>query len=51
MEKYIRDTCEEIKEMLLKKNKAYGNSAAEPVRVLSKVEALEKINVRLDDKL
>jgi hypothetical protein len=43
--------CESIKEMLLEKNAAYGNSAAEPVRIFSKADPLEQINVRIDDKL
>lgn len=51
MEKEIKETCEEIKDLLLEKNKAYGNSAADPVRIFSKVDAIEQINVRIDDKL
>jgi len=47
----IQKTCDEIKEFLLKKNQAYGNSAADPVRIFSKVDSLEQINVRIDDKL
>jgi len=37
--------------MLLRKNRAYGNSALEPVRVFSKASPIEQILVRLDDKL
>ncbi len=51
MEAVIREVCDEIKAFLLEKNRAYGNSAAEPVRIFSKVDALEQINVRIDDKL
>lgn len=51
MEKVISEICDEIKAFLLEKNKAYGNSAADPVRIFSKVDALEQINVRIDDKL
>lgn len=36
---------------LLAKNAAYGDSALNPVRVFSKADPLEQINVRLDDKL
>lgn len=43
--------CDEIKLMLLEKNRKYGNSALEPVRVFSKSDALEQIRVRMDDKL
>jgi hypothetical protein len=37
--------------MLAEKNKAYGNSAADPVRVFSRAPADEQILVRIDDKL
>ena len=47
----IATTCDEIKEMLLAKNRKYGNSALEPVRIFSKASAAEQILVRLDDKL
>lgn len=40
-----------IEEMLLAKNKAYGNSAIEPVRVFSTASSREQILVRLDDKV
>lgn len=48
---YIDAACKEIRNFLLAKNKAYGNSAAEPVRIFSKADPLEQINVRIDDKL
>jgi len=41
----------EIAELLIEKNKAYGNSALNPVRIFSKSDTIEQINVRLDDKL
>jgi len=37
--------------MLIDKHKAYGDSAFKPVRVFSKADALEQINVRIDDKI
>jgi len=49
--KTISEVCEELKSILLEKNKAYGNSALEPVRVFSRANPLEQINVRIDDKL
>ena len=49
--KAIESTIDEVKEILLAKNQAYGNSAYEPVRVFSKADPIEQINVRLDDKL
>lgn len=51
MHNHIVATCDEIKKMLLEKNEAYGNAAAEPVRIFSKADPLEQINVRIDDKL
>ncbi len=51
MRKAISETCDELKEFLLEKNRAYGNSAADPVRIFLKVDAIEQINVRIDDKL
>ncbi len=47
----ITKACEEMRDMLLAKNKAYGDSAADPVRVFSKADPLEQINIRMDDKL
>ncbi len=47
----IKVECENICTLLLEKNKAYGNSVADPIRIFSKVDALEQINVRIDDKL
>jgi len=43
--------CDEIKDLLLSKNDAYGNSALEPLGVFSGLKAKESIMVRLDDKL
>lgn len=37
--------------MLLAKNKAYGNSALDPVRIFSRADTTEQLRVRIDDKL
>lgn len=50
-QKAIAEVCDEVREMLLAKNRAYGNSALEPLRVFSKATTEEQILVRLDDKL
>jgi hypothetical protein len=50
-QKLIAKKCDEIKEMLLRKNLEYGDSAINPVRVFSKADPLEQIKVRIDDKL
>lgn len=47
----IVEECNWISEMLCEKNRKYGDSALDPVRVFSRCDALEQINVRLDDKL
>lgn len=41
----------EITNMLIDKNRKYGNSALEPVRIFSKADSIEQIKVRIDDKL
>lgn len=47
----IAEECDNVKSMLLEKNKAYGNSALDPVRIFSKADPEEQIRVRIDDKL
>ena len=47
----IRQVCDELAELLVAKNTAYGDSALNPVRFFSKADPLEQLNVRLDDKL
>ena len=47
----IAATCDGIKAMLLAKNRKYGNSALEPVRIFSRSTPVDQILVRLDDKL
>ncbi|TRO55913.1 hypothetical protein E2P64_06445 [Candidatus Bathyarchaeota archaeon] len=36
---------------ILAKNRYYGNSVLSPVRIFSKADDIEQINVRIDDKL
>ena len=47
----ITQVCEEVKNLLLDKNKKYGDSALNPVRVFSKASPVEQILVRMDDKI
>jgi hypothetical protein len=42
---------QELKEVLIQKNNAYGDAALNPVRIFSKADAVEQIKVRLDDKI
>jgi hypothetical protein len=43
--------CNQIKELLLEKNRKYGDSALDPSRIFSKADAIEQLLVRIDDKL
>ncbi len=47
----IAYVCEKLKELLLEKNRKYGDSALSPVRIFSKASVLEQLKVRMDDKL
>jgi hypothetical protein len=47
----ITRECNAIRDLLLAKNAAYGDSALDPVRVFSKASSVEQILVRIDDKL
>ncbi len=50
-EQQINAVCNQIKTLLLLKNKAYGDSALEPVRIFSKSNPVDGLLVRIDDKL
>lgn len=50
-QKMIADECDQIKQLLLSKNKKYGDSALNPTRIFSKATTIEQIFVRIDDKL
>jgi len=47
----IKKEIKGIETMLLAKNKAYGDSALNPLRLFSKASSEEQILVRIDDKL
>ena len=47
----ISGICDDIKELLISKNRKYGNSALKPCRVFSKSSPVEQLLVRIDDKL
>lgn len=50
-EEALKAELETIGEMLEEKNRMYGNSALEPLRIFSKAPPDEQLNVRIDDKL
>jgi hypothetical protein len=47
----IKEECKKVMDMLLEKNRKYGNSAISPLRIFSSAAPVEQINVRIDDKL
>jgi hypothetical protein len=51
MQTLIAEECDAIKELLLRKNRDYGNSAISPKRIFSEASPVEQIRVRIDDKL
>lgn len=50
-EQKVRKVCNDIAELLIEKNKSYGNSALEPINCFYKGNAETAIKVRIDDKL
>ena len=47
----ISRVCNELSAFLIEKNRKYGDSALNPVRVFAKSDKLEQLRVRIDDKL
>ena len=50
-ESKVRYIADSIADMLVEKNKKYGNSALEPKRIFSRADSAEQLKVRIDDKL
>lgn len=50
-EKLIEKVCEDVKNLLLQKNRDYGDSALNPSGVFSKGDVFESLGSRIDDKL
>jgi len=40
-----------VKALLIEKNRRYGDSAANPLRIFSKAGPTEQVRVRIDDKI
>ena len=52
MREEIKKTSNEIRDFLLEKNKQYGNSVGNPIRVFAKEHgSQELLRIRMDDKL
>ncbi len=47
----IKEEARKIVMLLLEKNKAYGDTANNPPKVFSKLDAIEGLCARIDDKL
>ena len=47
----IQNQCDTIARFLIDKNRKYGNSALQPMRVFSSASPEEAMLVRMDDKL
>ena len=50
-EELIEEICESMKNLLLQKNRNYGDSATNPSNVFSRGSAIDSICARIDDKL
>ena len=48
---HLDKVTEQITTLLKEKNAAYGNSALKPLNVFSKLDAVESLLVRMDDKI
>lgn len=49
--KSLDDVLACLRQVLIEKNRKYGNSALVPVRIFSKAAPVEQLRVRIDDKL
>jgi len=47
----IIEILDSMKDLLLEKNKRYGDSALKPANIFSKLESVDSIKIRLDDKI
>ncbi|WP_405291880.1 hypothetical protein [Methanobrevibacter sp.] len=50
-QKKISEVCDSMKDLLLYKNKKYGDSALNPNNVFYKGDSTNSIKIRLDDKI
>jgi hypothetical protein len=50
-EKDIKRVSDEVRDLLISKNRSYGDSALHPTRIFSKTDNVEQLLVRIDDKL
>lgn len=48
---YVNDRLKKLVDHVIEKNRKYGNSALNPIRVMSTLSTVEQLYIRLDDKL
>jgi hypothetical protein len=44
----LDNVLNEIRLLLIEKNRSYGNSALEPLKIMSKASAAERLKIRMD---
>lgn len=47
----IEKAMDKVKELLIEKNKSYGDSALKPANIFAKGSAVDNLTARIDDKL
>ena len=47
----IEKAIDKVKELLIEKNKSYGDSALKPANIFAKGSAVDNLTARIDDKL
>lgn len=47
----LNTVLRELYDLLCEKNRKYGDAALNPIRIMSKADAVEQLKVRMDDKL
>lgn len=50
-ESKVWDITGSVAKLLIEKNKSYGDSALNPIRCFSKLDSVDGIKLRIDDKL
>jgi hypothetical protein len=50
-ENQVRELLKDLGDLLIEKNRKYGDAALNPKRVFSRASPIEQIKVRLDDKI
>ena len=51
IQRLIAAECDAVRDLLLRKNREYGDSVFEPVNVFAQADAIQQIEVRIDDKI